>query len=471
MQTMRENPRSHHRPPASERELFSLVQQLDGIADWPRQFQLAIAADAILLTKVPGEVVVGRSTQNSSILYLLRGAVHVRRDSSPPFLLETTALPLAKPIFRKGDPVDIRAVDETQILQIPYDSFMRFLTLSRSGDTAPDAEVAFLDDSHDLDGLERALSFGVLSHLPLANVHTIVSRMEEVALAAGEIVFEQGEAADFFYLVKSGSVEVCKLETDATSHRLAVRGPGDAFGDDALVTGGVRGATVRMLSGGTLLRLSHEDFATLVHQPLRMPVTLQAAHRLVEDGAVWLDLRDETAFAREALPGALNIALETLRMARDELDKSLTYVAYSDHPKTSELGCYLLAEQGLKVYYVAEPIPYFGALRGSPAHGSPSSALTNAADALAEAAGKLDDAAKAILRRALTAERERYNRLLAQRTAEIKAEAEAQLKTALAEKMAELARDRQALLTHARQLQHREQMLAERTDAAKAANL
>lgn len=346
------------------------------------------------------------------------------------------------------------------------------------------ADVDYLEDWHQLDGLERALSFGVLSHLPVANVHAVVTSLDEIEVAQGDIVFEQGDAADYFYIVKSGTAEVCRCLPDTTSTRLTVKVAGDAFGDEALILDGQRNATLRMLTAGRLLRISREDFARYILQPLRSPVTLQTAQDLVAQGARWLDLREPEAFQREALPDALNVPLALLRNKRKTLAADTTWITYSDDPRTSEVGCYLLSELGVKAYFVAELIPHFAPLEAPLEAGDLAviEEVTGSQPRSAEAtdddpghgAGGTPGAAlpTALIKQLITAERRRFDQLLARRTAELRKAAERQMNETLAatdrslreqvmKRMTQLKQDQETLLAEARRLQAAQRELDE----------
>lgn len=67
---------------------------------------------------------------------------------------------------------------------------------------------------------------------------------------AGEVIIQQGEAANYYYLIREGRAQVARSEPDA----LAALGPGDSFGEEALLTGERRNATVTLLSDGLLMR-------------------------------------------------------------------------------------------------------------------------------------------------------------------------------------------------------------------------
>jgi len=87
--------------------------------------------------------------------------------------------------------------------------------------------------------------------------------LQTVTFSAGEIVFEQGAAADRFYIVESGEVEVVRLSL-RREKVLATLQPGDFFGEIGLLTETRRMATVRAKTDLKLLTLDFETFKKVV---------------------------------------------------------------------------------------------------------------------------------------------------------------------------------------------------------------
>jgi putative ABC transport system ATP-binding protein len=54
---------------------------------------------------------------------------------------------------------------------------------------------------------------------------------EEMHLAAGQVVFNQGERGDLVYAVEEGEVEIYRIRADGGEEQVAVVGPGNYFGE------------------------------------------------------------------------------------------------------------------------------------------------------------------------------------------------------------------------------------------------
>jgi len=77
---------------------------------------------------------------------------------------------------------------------------------------------------------------------------------------AGDVVLKEGEEAAGFYIVSSGQVEVVKNLGGPKETVLATLGPGDFFGETALLDGYPRTASIRALEDGECLVMSRWDF-------------------------------------------------------------------------------------------------------------------------------------------------------------------------------------------------------------------
>jgi CRP-like cAMP-binding protein len=77
---------------------------------------------------------------------------------------------------------------------------------------------------------------------------------------AGDVILREGEEAVGFYVVSSGQLEVVKDLGGSKETVLATLGPGDFFGETALLDGYPRTASIRAVDDGQCLVMSRWDF-------------------------------------------------------------------------------------------------------------------------------------------------------------------------------------------------------------------
>jgi MFS family permease len=95
--------------------------------------------------------------------------------------------------------------------------------------------------------------------LPMSTLERLASQLEEVSLPAGSVVLQEGDPGDRFYVIAEGDVEIMGRR----------HGPGDFFGEIALLRDVPRTATVRALTDVRLLTLDRDEFLAAVtgHEP------------------------------------------------------------------------------------------------------------------------------------------------------------------------------------------------------------
>lgn len=92
-------------------------------------------------------------------------------------------------------------------------------------------------------------------------IAAIASVAQEGAFQPGQIIVTQGTPGQAFYLVLSGRVEILR---DGSS--LGAFGPGDFFGEMALLDQAPRSATIRAIDQTSCLMLSSWDFKALLER-------------------------------------------------------------------------------------------------------------------------------------------------------------------------------------------------------------
>jgi len=218
--------------------------------------------------------------------------------------------------------------------------------------------VSNLDEIHESesDWMSSMLSSPLFDFVPPANIQELFSKFEEVECTKGEVVIKQGEVGDYFYVIQSGRAAV-EYNTGARSITLAELEPGAFFGEDALISNVPRNATITMLSDGMVMRLSEDDFHSLLHAPLIEKVSLEEAHEMMEaaDPLTWiLDVRTKFEFQGEKMEDSINVPLLSLRKDFSKLDQESVYIARSAGDKRCELAAYILNGNGYTSYVLSE---------------------------------------------------------------------------------------------------------------------
>jgi len=104
----------------------------------------------------------------------------------------------------------------------------------------------------------------LLEDVPSNDVRELLSIARRRTFGRNEVVFHRGDPADSLHLIVSGRFAVRVLTPLGDTALIAVHGPGDAFGELALVTdGAVRSATVTALEPAETRSVYRDDFARL----------------------------------------------------------------------------------------------------------------------------------------------------------------------------------------------------------------
>ena len=125
-----------------------------------------------------------------------------------------------------------------------------------------------------IDLLKQVPLFRELSHGELARLATLA---DEIDVPAGRALTREGLAGKEFVVLAEGIADV-----ERDGEVVATLGPGDYFGEIALVTGEPRTATVTTRSPSRLLVLTAPAFRSLLERTpeLRQRVVARAALRL-----------------------------------------------------------------------------------------------------------------------------------------------------------------------------------------------
>lgn len=109
------------------------------------------------------------------------------------------------------------------------------------------------------------MEWQLFADVPPEDVRRLLAIARRRTFARGEVVFHRDDPANALHLIVAGRFAVAITTPLGETALLAVRGPGDAFGELALVSSGetVRSATVSSLEAAETRSVLRDDFARL----------------------------------------------------------------------------------------------------------------------------------------------------------------------------------------------------------------
>ncbi len=290
--------------------------------------------------------------EDSSSIYVLDGEINLLAGKEVVGTVRGGTEAARHPIAHQ-QPRQVTARARTPAVIARIDSSL--LDIMLTWDQSAGYEVEEIDDGTGGDWMTRMLRSHAFLKLPPSNIQRLLNSVESVSVQAGDVVVEQGEEGDYFYIIRQGRCAVTRRASrDGKEIRLAELADGDAFGEDALVSDARRNATVTMLTDGILMRLSKKDFVELLKEPLISTVDYPEAAAMADRGAEWLDVRLPGEYENSAIRGSRNIPLAALRTEMDKLDPAVSYIVCCDTGRRSASAAFLLSQRGYEVHLLRD---------------------------------------------------------------------------------------------------------------------
>lgn len=257
---------------ADERAIF-VAEELDGLRGrsvYRALRILALSYDPARLSAVEVGLAASAVAKRSNALELLEGTV------SPE--VATSVMPFAE-AMSEGFSLDRASdflPDAAEILQDPLESLrqetdwwprsLALHALHRDDEiTTPGRDPDAQDEESDMIPLiEKVMILKgsqLFRNFPGNDLAGIASLAEVVHLAPEEVVFQQGDVGDAFYMVVRGGIRIMRGTTE-----LALLGPREGFGEMAILDQETRSATATAAEATTLLRIDRHSFDRLIEQ-------------------------------------------------------------------------------------------------------------------------------------------------------------------------------------------------------------
>lgn len=279
--------------------------------------------------------------------YLVEGSVRLHSDTDQSGIEIAAHTALARHTLDDHQPHHYSAVVEQDAVVLSLDNAVLDYMLTwdqLSGHVGKLASNQARQSSGDRARLmKRVMESEVLRKIPASNIQRLLKSLERIVVRAGDKLINMGGQGDYFYFIETGSASVSR------DKELAVLQAGSSFGEEALISGGPRNATVSMREDGSVLRLSKHDFKQLLQEPILKWLDVNSARKQVNDGAIWLDVRSAREYDHYHLPHAVNLPLVAVREGMQQLDKNSHYICYCMTGRRSSAAAFLLSQAGYEV--------------------------------------------------------------------------------------------------------------------------
>ncbi len=299
-----------------------------------------------------GKVLFRTGTTDKKSFYVLEGTVEVRPSSGAAYTVSAGTPDGLQPLAHQ-QPRTATVTAQTKAWCIAIDNDLMDVLVS--WDDTAGYIVTEIDDSDTgnddcTDWMTEILRSEIFLRIPPANIQKMFMRLEQFPVQPGELVVIQGEKGDYYYILLKGQCEVLRESPDGKKGiRLATLSSGAHFGEEALISNSERNATVRMLTEGSLMRLSRDDFNELLKEPVLETLQYQEAVEQIKQGALWLDVRVENEYQASNIKGSVNVPLYLLRLRVNTFSTDSKYIIVCDTGSHSATAAYLLSQRGFEV--------------------------------------------------------------------------------------------------------------------------
>ena len=329
-----------------DRKLLQELVPLNALSD--ERFR-EVSEKIVIEEVLAGRYLFRKGDRDNQSIYILEGKVNLidgfrKVTSEVEAGTDISRYPIAN---QQPRPLSARAVKKVVIARVDSGLLDVFLTWDQSST----AEAVEIGSESNEDWMTHILQSKAFIKIPPSMIQSLLIKMETVPVKAGETIIQQGDKGDYYYTIHQGRCAVTRREAPNGEDRLlAELADGDSFGEDALVSDAERNASVSMLTDGLLMRLAKQDFVELLKDQLVKRVNYEQAVTMVEDGAVWVDVRTPDEYQKDAFEDSVNLPLSCLRDELSELVFNSKYIICCDTGRRSESAGFLLSHEGFDVY-------------------------------------------------------------------------------------------------------------------------
>lgn len=321
-----------------------LIRQLIPLSTIPTgQFEM-LCKQITVEEAPPNTFLFKKNDTENKLIYLINGDIRLQSDNLIVEQIssgsESAKFALAHQIPRK---IDALTQSTVRFIRLESNILGSLPNLTHQQEENKYMAIDEPEEENDDDWMTTLLKSPIFRALPPANLQQIVMNLQEITYEKGDIIINQGDPGDYYYLIKRGYCLISrKASANAKEIKLAQLRSQDTFGEDSLLSGEPRNVTITAISKVSLIRLSKDKFISLIKEPSLKFIK----HELIQDeiakGAVLIDVRPTDEFNKRHLPQSSNIPFFSLRIQLSSFDKSKPVIVVCENGNTSEAAAFLL---------------------------------------------------------------------------------------------------------------------------------
>jgi CRP-like cAMP-binding protein len=255
-------------------EAAELIDALPAFDDLPEDVLSDLAGRVTLVPVRPGHVVFRQGDHAEAFFVVRKGEVAV--EDVDPGTGDTRVLRTLKGGESFGElgllgsatrSATVRAVDDVELFRVDKEAFDRLLA----------DEIDAPNFGPTMQSFAELRALAPFRALITEDLEQLLRHGSWIDLVPNQTAITEGEPGDAFYVVGSGQLEVIR-----DGARRATLGPGDHFGEVALLNDAPRNATVVARTPVRAFRLDREGFDEVVAQTFRRAPADRAPDRTME---------------------------------------------------------------------------------------------------------------------------------------------------------------------------------------------
>ena len=322
------------------------------IINLPKRHQDEILNRSEVVEYAPGNIVFMNEDDDEKDFYLLEGSIEFVNSLGEQVQFQEHSGQKSLELLDHHKPrvFTARAKQHCKVFVTRRTFFNTLNSASGGEQKIPELDVSEIDMEGSGNWMLHLLNSSVFSMLPPENLQQIFISMESIRVPAGTSIVEQGELGEYFYLLQDGECLITHRNDKGEKKKLAKLSSGETFGERSLLSEEPSDVEIEMLTNSFVMRIHKDSFDTLVKEYILSEVSIEKASLLVNEGAVWIDVRNPEQYKELAIKNSFNMDLNKIYTGMKGLSVEKKYILCGDSKSDAMASAFMLSVNGFSVY-------------------------------------------------------------------------------------------------------------------------